>query len=578
MGFIKPRLAEVEPGWADGRRSDRIRPMAQDWAEAGFGTPDAVLVLYALKIALYALGAALVVSLTPGIGTLGNISTWWTEPIAFQKVVVFTLLFEVLGLGCGFGPLTMRFLPPIGGFLYWLRPGTIRLPPWPNHLPGTAGTRRTPLDVALYVGVIAAAIWALAGSPEVGLGALAPESGALGTLAVGRVLPLLVVVPLLGLRDKTIFLAARSEVYLVMCVAFLFGGVDMIVALKLVMVAIWWGAATSKLNAHFPFVVSVMLSNSPLLRNKALKRRFFRSHPDDLTPSRLSAALAHGGTVFEFVVPAVLLFSTGGALTTAAAAAMIGFHLFIISSLPLGVPLEWNVFMIYGTCVLFVHDAAWGVGDVSNPLVWALIASLVVLVAAGNYLPERFSFLVAMRYYAGNWATSLWSFTPEATERFEHHVVKSATMPAAQLERLYGSEVAESLAFKGYAFRSMHSHGRALFGLLPRALGGDGGTRHVSVDGEFVAGAALGWNFGEGHLHHQQLLDALQERCAFEPGEVRVIMLESQQMGTPRQRYRLVDAAAGEFERGTVAVADMVCRQPWTDEIPVTLEAEPGAS
>ena len=72
-------------------------------------------------------------------------------------------------------------------------------------------------------------------------------------------------------------------------------------------------------------------------------------------------------------------------------------------------------------------------------------------------------------------------------------------MPAAQLERLYGSEVAESLAFKGYAFRSMHSHGRALFGLLPRALGGDGGTRHVSVDGEFVAGAALGWNFGEGH-------------------------------------------------------------------------------
>ena len=142
MGFIKPRLAEVEPGWADGRRSDRIRPMAQDWAEAGFGTPDAVLVLYALKIALYSLGAALVVSLTPGIGTLGNISTWWTEPIAFQKVVVFTLLFEVLGLGCGFGPLTMRFLPPIGGFLYWLRPGTIRLPPWPNHLPGTAGTRR----------------------------------------------------------------------------------------------------------------------------------------------------------------------------------------------------------------------------------------------------------------------------------------------------------------------------------------------------------------------------------------------------------------------------------------------------
>jgi len=26
-------------------------------------------------------------------------------------------------------PLTLRFLPPIGGILYWLRPGTVRLPP-----------------------------------------------------------------------------------------------------------------------------------------------------------------------------------------------------------------------------------------------------------------------------------------------------------------------------------------------------------------------------------------------------------------------------------------------------------------
>ena len=41
----------------------------------------------------------------------------------FQKVVVWLLLWEVLGLGCGSMPLTFRFLPPIGGILYWLRPG-----------------------------------------------------------------------------------------------------------------------------------------------------------------------------------------------------------------------------------------------------------------------------------------------------------------------------------------------------------------------------------------------------------------------------------------------------------------------
>jgi hypothetical protein len=48
----------------------------------------------------------------------------------------------------------------------------------------------------------------------------------------------------------------------------------MVLGLKLVMVALWWGAATSKLNRHFPFVVAVMISNSPLQRVKWLKRKF----------------------------------------------------------------------------------------------------------------------------------------------------------------------------------------------------------------------------------------------------------------------------------------------------------------
>nr|WP_260860514.1 DUF3556 domain-containing protein [Mycobacterium tilburgii] len=30
-----------------------------------------------------------------------------------------------------------------------------------------------------------------------------------------------------------------------------------------------------------------------------------------------------------------------------------------------------------------------------------------------------------------------------------------------------------------------------------------------------------------------------------------------------------MDAATGEFERGVVKVADMVTRQPWSDDVPV---------
>ncbi|EUA11970.1 hypothetical protein I546_2516 [Mycobacterium kansasii 732] len=66
-----------------------------------------------------------------------------------------------MGFGCGSGPLTGRFLPPVGGFLYWLRPKTIRLPAWPDKVPFTGGDSRTVVDVVLYAVVLAGGAWAL---------------------------------------------------------------------------------------------------------------------------------------------------------------------------------------------------------------------------------------------------------------------------------------------------------------------------------------------------------------------------------------------------------------------------------
>jgi hypothetical protein len=378
----------------------------------------------------------------------------------------------------------------------------------------------------------------------------------------------------LGLRDKTIFLAARSEVYGSFLLVFLLPGTDVVAGSKLVMLLIWWGAATSKLNRHFPYVVSVMLSNSPVLRNRRLKRAFHRDFPDDIRPSRLSMLLAHGGTVFEFTVPALLVLSRGGLVTTLAATAMVGFHLLILSSLPMGVPLEWNVFMVYGIAVLMVEHASVGFSNLSNPAALSAIVALIgAVIVWGNIRPDLFSFLVAMRYYAGNWATSLWALTPSAVDKIERRVTKSSTLPLTQVARLYGPELANVIGHKGYAFRAMHSHGRALFGLLPQATGPGGETDYVPMDGEFIAGSVLGWNFGEGHLHNEQLVDALQTRCGFEEGEVRVVILEGQPIFSPFQHYRLVDAATGTFESGRVAVSDMVARQPWSEEIPVVTDA-----
>ena len=62
-------------------------------------------------------------------------------------------------------------------------------------------------------------------------------------------------------------------------------------------------------------------------------------------------------------------------------------------------------------------------------------------------------------------------------------------------------------------------------------------------EGELVAGVVLGYNFGDGHFHDHRLLAAVQERCGFEPGELRVVTLESQPAHVQRQRYRIFDAA-----------------------------------
>ena len=81
-----------------------------------------------------------------------------------------------------------------------------------------------------------------------------------------------------------------------------------------------------------------------------------------------------------------------------------------------------------------------------------------------------------------------------------------------------------------------------------------------------VAGVVLGYNFGDGHFHNEQLLEAVQERCEFAAGELRVVMIESQPAHVQHQHYRIHDAAEGLIEEGYVNVADMVKRQPWLGE------------
>ena len=546
MELLKPILPSYDiADWQKKPWPVRLRMVCQSWVLQGYGTPSPIYVVYILKIAFYIWVWALFCSFTPGLGDLGTIRDWWYAPIAFQKAVLWSVAFEALGLGCGSGPLTGRYYPPFGGFLYFLRPGTTKMPLFPG-VPILGGSRRTLLDVLLYLALYGFLLRALISS----------------SLASSDFVPILILLPLLGLTDKTIFLAARSEHYYSAMVCFLFA-TDWIPGSKVVWVGVWLWAATSKLNRHFPSVVAVMQSNSPLTRFvPSLRKALFASYPDDLRPSRLSRLMAHTGTVIEYSFPLVLVFSDGGPVTTVALVVMVLFHTFITSSIPMGVPIEWNVMMVYGAFVLFGHYADVSVLGLSSPLLIAyLIGAMFLLQLYGNFVPSRVSFLCSMRYYAGNWPYSIWLFKGDCSKKLDEHIIKSTPTLRVQLGKFYDEEVTAALLSKVMAFRAMHLHGRALQLLLPKTV--EDIDQYEYLDGELVAGVVLGWNFGDGHLHNLQLLQAIQEQCHFEEGELRCLFVESQPMADPRLSWTIADAATGVRERGKVTVEELLELQPW---------------
>jgi len=576
MGFIQPNLPVVDIAeWSAKPRAERVIPMVRHIAENGFGTPLIMHVMYGIKIALYILGAWVFAWTTTGIGGFTDVASWWTEPIVFEKAILYTMLFEVIGLGCCFGPLAGRYFPPMGSILYWLRPGTIRLPPWPGRVPLTKGIDRTPFDALLYGALLVLLVTALVSD---GTGPIPPLGTTIGVLPWWQNVAILSVLAVVGLRDKVIFLAARAEVYAPLTLVFVFSGVDIIVGAKLVFMVIWLGAATSKLNRHFPFVISTMLANNPFIPSGVLKRSMFKHYPDDLRPSGLAGFIAHFSTGIEGLVPLVLFFSHGGWPTTIAAFVMIVFHLNILLAFPMGVPLEWNVFMIFGVLWLFVGHAHLGLSDLTSPwpiLLFAVIAGIVIL---GNLFPRKVSFLPGMRYYAGNWDTTVWCVKPSVDDKFRTGSRALGPMQHLQLERLYGSKEETLVPLHlAIAFRGMNTHGRALFTLVHRALAGYDEDDYNLCEGETLCAMVLGWNFGDGHLHNECLIEALQQRCGFEPGDVRVVILDAQPIHIQRQGYRLIDAATGEFERGYVDVEDMVTTQPWADDLPIHVQRSSAA-
>ena len=554
---------------------ERVRTLALHWAEYAIGTPKMIHTIYIMKLlVLYMLGGVLVATATSGTGPFWDVAQWWNQPIVYQKLVLWTVLLEAIGVAGSWGPLAGKFKPMTGGALYFARRGSIRLRPW-HRVPFTDGNSRTLLDVGLYLGFLASLLVALLapGKTTASLLEALPDNTS------GLVRPALLIAPIVlyvlcGLRDKTIFLAARGEQYLP---ALLFFAVlpftDMIIAAKLLIVIVWVGAGVSKFGKHFTNVVPPMVSNSPSMPFRSIKRAHYRDFPHDIRPSGLASFMAHvGGTTVEVVTPIVLLFTTNHWLNLAGVAMMVIFHLFITSTFPLAVPLEWNILFAYLTVFLFLgfpNSAGYGVFDMSSPwLTVAIAAGLAFFPVLGNLRPDLVSFLPSMRQYAGNWASALWAFSPGAEAKLNTIAHRPADNQIDQLLAMgYPPEVAEITMQQTIAWRSMHSQGRGLFSLL---------YKHVPAldswtvrEAEFACNSLIGFNFGDGHLHNLDLIDAVQARVGFAPGEWIVVWVESQPIHRGTQQYMVVDAALGVLERGTWEVADAVAALPWLPDGPI---------
>src|SRR5262249_10148162 len=199
--------------------------------------------------------------------------------------------------------------------------------------------------------------------------------------------------------------------------------------------------------------------------------------------------------------------------------------------------------------------------DLGSPALAGFLA--IVLAGAplfGNLVPARLSFLLAMRFYAGNWAYGVWLFGGDSHRKLDK-LTKASPWVYDQLDRFYERPTSIGLVGKVMGFRLMHLQGRALPVLIPKAV--DRLEDYEYLDGEIVAGIVLGWNFGDGHLHREPLLAAVQDQCGFLPGELRCIFVEGQPFGKATMAYRIHDAATGPLDAGALDVNAMRQPHPW---------------
>ena len=532
---------------------ERVRMVCQNAANSSPNRPS-LMALYWGKYFFVLIGIwAFWCSFNAGYTGFFNFADWTFTNEAFKKAMVWSMCWELFGFGCGWGPMNARFDKWYGGYRHFARVGTIKLPLF-KGAPLIGGNTRNWLDVGLYALNQLLLLRVL----------IAPE------VTAELLLPCFILVAVNGILDKTLFLVARSEHYWVVMGAMTFAAANdlWIAGAKLTWSFIWIWAGISKWNSHFPSVIMFMMNNGPFFPG-FLKKSLFTDFPNDLRPSRFAEFMAFFGHVSEVSIPFILFIATytGNELLLLGGCVLFtGFHSFIGLNNPNGMPVEWNILMIYGGWSLFWFHPEVSILEMTQmPLLFGLMLfSLVAVPTFGNFFPSRVSFLLSMRYYAGNWAHNIWLFKKNGSMDKLKKLKKTSTTVNEQLDEMIENPVelayAKSMMLVS---RFMHFQGRPLLEALPVAV--DDIEEYDWLEGEVFGGMVLGWNFGDGHLNGDQLLSAIQPVCEFEEGDVRVISVESQPLFGPTIHWRVFDPVRGLIEEGKTKMDDYVDHQPWPE-------------
>jgi hypothetical protein len=95
---------------------ERVRLVCRSWAAQVAPTPKIVMAMYWAKyLLLYVGGWAFFVSFSAGYPGFTSPGGWAFTAVAFHKAILWSIFYELMGFGCGNGPMNARFDPPLGG-------------------------------------------------------------------------------------------------------------------------------------------------------------------------------------------------------------------------------------------------------------------------------------------------------------------------------------------------------------------------------------------------------------------------------------------------------------------------------